>query len=158
MQATFILQNINILLFPRTLSFQIKLIRIKSHTSISSFATTSLGKNATRPSIVIKQSIRAKALQLWTGSGLFIREMSMQEWNTCFSNGSICLTMKLSPNRPPGNWKHKTLTRRTCQFKEILFHNSLNKNTNSNQHVNSITTETFPKALNQRQDCLGQEW
>lgn len=68
---------------------------------------TSSVKKATRPSKVIIQSISAKELQLWTGSGLFTNDTSMNDRTTFFSNGSICLTIKDSPKIPPGKSKKR---------------------------------------------------
>lgn len=68
---------------------------------------TSSDKKATRPSIVIIQSISAKALQLWTGSGLFMHDTSMKDRTTFFSNGSICLIIKVSPKIPPEKSKNE---------------------------------------------------
>ena len=61
----------------------------------------SSGKNTIRPFIVVKESMSAKALQLWTGSGLFTHDSSTKERTTFFSIGSICLTIKDSPKMPP---------------------------------------------------------
>jgi len=62
---------------------------------------TSSVKKATSPSKVIMQSISAKAVQLWTGSGLFMHDTSMKERTTFLSKGTICLTINNSPKMPP---------------------------------------------------------
>lgn len=90
----------------------------QSHTSTSSFTTTSFRKTATRPSNVLKQSIRAKAPQLCTGSDLFTCETSMQELTTFLSSGNTCLTTKFSPKRPPDRKRGENLQSEEMHFQK----------------------------------------
>lgn len=103
---------------------------------------TSSVKKATRPSKVNMQSISAKALQLWTGSGLFMHDTSMKERTTFFSKGTICLTINNSPKMPP----EKSKNGRALQItglrggKRGKYESQYTKNTNSDQHINAIRT------------------
>lgn len=124
-------------------------------TSVSSFTTASFDKAATRPSNANRQSTRAEALQLCIGSGFFIDETSIQYRTTLFSNGRICLAMKFSPKSPPENQSRKLPLRdEHFIFRKVTSHTQRTENTNSNQHINSISTQSFPKTVNQRQNCL----
>lgn len=73
------------------------------YTSISSLTIVSVVNTGKSPSSAVRQSIKAKELQLCMGSGLPILEAHMQELMTLCNNGRICFKTNFSPNSPPRN-------------------------------------------------------
>lgn len=118
---------------------------------INSSRTTIFGKIVTRPSKVVKLSIRANEFQLCCASVLLTDEALMQERTTFLNRGSKCLIIKFSPRRPPKIVDPKVYhSLGRILVKNILIISSQLEfqNTNSNQCINSISTMPSPKTAN----------